>query len=366
MMCLFLLALITISVLAFLQFDPVFGGQPDAQSLKKIHASPHFSNGRFHNFEPTSSEGGGTPIKNKPNIFKWLYSILQPKTGKHPTASIPAVKFELAKLKNEHFVWFGHSTVLMRLADQTILFDPVFTRASPIFIGGNPYPADYSVNAKDIPLLDAVVISHDHYDHLDEVAIRQLTSSTAQFYVPLGVKAHLQRWGVPNEKIKELDWFESAKFGALTFTLLPSRHYGGRRFDTKFTTLWGAWAVRSPHFSVYFSGDSGYGKHFAQAHERFGDFDVVFIENGSYNPDSWPDHHMTPEQSVQASLDLGARLTVPIHWGRFDMAYHPWKEPIERFTQAAALRELTIATPKIGEIFSIHHPPTTAWWETIE
>lgn len=362
----FLLVLFALGVAAFLQFHPVFGGEPDAESRQKILASPHFDGQVFKNFEPVSNEKGGTPAKHKPNVFTWLWSILRPVQGKQPQSPLPAVAFDFKQLKEQHFVWFGHSTVLMRLAEQTILFDPVFARASPVFIGGKPFPSEHPARAELMPPLDAVVISHDHYDHLDEQAIRALLPKTSRFYVPLGVKAHLQRWGVPDDKIIEMDWFEQTKFGALEFILVPTRHFSGRRLGNRFSTLWGAWIVRTPQFSVYFNGDSGYGKHFAEIGRRFGPFDLALMENGSYNPDGWPDNHMTPEQSIQASLDLGAKLVLPIHWAKFDMAYHTWRDPIERFTLAAKVNNVPIVTPKIGEIFSLTHRPTAPWWEDVK
>lgn len=361
-----LLLLLLLGAAAFMQFHPVFGGEPDAASREKMLASPHFDGQVFRNFEPVSNEAGGTPAKNKPSVFKWLWSILRPPQGKQPSSPLPAVPFDLSELKEGHVVWFGHSTVLMRLAEQTVLFDPVFSRASPIFIGGKPFPSEHPARAEAMPPLDAVVISHDHYDHLDQHAISALSPKTARFYVPLGVKAHLQRWGVPDEKIIEMDWFEHTTFGTLEFIFLPTRHFSGRKLNNRFSTLWGSWIVRSPHFSVYFSGDSGYGKHFAEIGQRFGPFDIVLIENGSYNPDGWPNNHMTPEQSVQASLDLGAKLVLPIHWAKFDMAYHNWRDPIERFTLAAKVQNLAIVTPKIGEIFSTNHRPTQAWWQNVQ
>lgn len=181
--------------------------------------------------------------------------------------------------------------------------------------------------------------------------------------MPLGVKAHLVKWGVDESKIYEFDWFGEQKIGNLNFTFCPSRHFSGRTFKRN-TTLWGGWAVEEAGFSFYFSGDGGYGKYFKMINEKFGDFDLVFIENGAYG-DGWPYVHMKPEESAQALKDLGAKLGVPVHWGKFDLSYHAWDEPIKRFEKAATKLELNYATPMIGEVFTAQNQPRKKWWEKI-
>jgi len=206
-----------------------------------------------------------------------------------------------------------------------------------------------------------VLISHDHYDHLDHLTIGQLASNTRLFLVPLGNQAHLLRWGVPKANIIELDWFESHRVGETTFTLTPSRHFSGRGLTNRFSTLWGSWVVKSEELSVFFGGDSGYTKDFKDIGERLGPFDIAFIENGAYDK-QWSQIHMVPEQSVQATIDLNAQLFFPIHWGKFDLAKHRWVEPIERAVTEAEKRGVPVVAPIIGQVFQLDMPPFETWW----
>ena len=366
------LAIIALSlgaaIAAFIYLHPVFGGTPDAASLARIQASPNFNGEIFVNPEPTDIQiTSGAEDAEKPGIIGWLRSVVTPPPGKQPAEPLPTLPLDAAALQagDERFAWLGHSTVLMRLAGKTLLLDPVFNRASPIFLGGAPFPMTHTSSADDMPALDAVLISHDHYDHLDYRAIQALDARTRHFYVPLGVKAHLQRWGVADDKITELDWHEQVQLGDLRFILAPSRHFSGRRLSNRFSTLWGSWIIKSPGLSVYFNGDSGYGRHFADNAWRHGPFDLAFMENGAYNPDGWPLIHMMPEQSVQAARDLGVRQVVPVHWAKFDLAFHPWKEPIERFMRAAGDDGPAVITPRIGEVFGVQQPPHQKWWERV-
>lgn len=171
--------------------------------------------------------------------------------------------------------------------------------------------------------------------------------------------------GVADNKITEIDWYEQAQLGEITFTMLPARHFSGRRLNNRNSTLWSAWTVKSAELLVYFNGDSGYGKHFAMIGEQYGPFDIAFMENGAYNS-SWPLIHMTPEQSAQSVADIRAKVAVPIHWAKFDLAYHTWKDPIQRFLKAATNQPYQMATPKIGEVFDLQHLPHEKWWESVK
>lgn len=362
---LLIIALLLAAVVwGYMQFHPTFGGKPDAQSLAKIQQSPNFNGEVFVNLEPTTIETND-PNRPRPSLWQWLMSVSNPPAGKQPSEPLPTVALNPQAMQNGDFVWLGHSTVLMKLANQFLLTDPVFYRASPIFLGGKPFAMQPELNIEDLPEIDAVLISHDHYDHLDYQAIQQLNPKVKQFYVPLGVKAHLQRWGVADEKIHELDWHESSELSPFTFTLVPSRHFSGRNFNHRGSTLWGAWIIQSPEIKVYFNGDSGYGKHFAQIGEQYGPFDLAFMENGAYN-ENWANIHLFPEQSAQALADIGANAAVPIHWAKFDLAYHNWQEPIERFLTASENQSYQVATPKIGEIFSLQSLPQEKWWRGVK
>lgn len=343
---------------AFYRWHPVFGGTPDAASLARIRRSKAFNGREFVNLEATPLMTGD----RKPGLG-WLWSMLRPPPGKHPAKPLPAVPLDSSQLRDGSVAWLGHSTVLLRSAGQTFITDPVFHRASPLPLGGKPFPMTHTASVAELPALDAVLISHDHYDHLDYRAIGALDAKAKRFIVPLGVKGHLQRWGVAAGKITELDWDESTAVGGVTVTLVPARHFSGRRFKRN-QSLWGGYVLKAPDLAIYYGGDSGYGRHFAERIAPYGPFDLALLENGAYS-DQWALVHETPEEGVRAALDLGAPLVLPIHWGKFDLSSHRWRDPIERFSRAAAAHHLPLATPRIGEVFHIDKPPREKWWEGV-
>ena len=359
----------------FLRFAPTFGGLPDSDTQARINASPNFDGNTFVNLTSTNastidlSTGTASEQASEGNV---LWQFIFPPKGKNPSEPVQSQKLNLLNepLTDGEFVWLGHSTVLFKTAGKTLITDPVFHRASPLPIGGKPFAYQNTPTVADLPNVDAVLISHDHYDHLDHKAIAQINAKTGHFYVPLGVKSHLMRWGVPSDKISEFDWYESVKLDDVELTFTPTRHFSGRRLTGHRTTLWGSWAVVSPDLSVYFSGDGGYSPEFANIGERFGGFDVAFIEDGAYN-ERWRDVHMLPEESAQAGFDLKAKVVLPIHWGKFDLSMHEWREPIRRITQAVhqgnanrpANEQITLATPSVGQVFDLDDLPNEAWWE---
>ncbi len=359
---LFIVSGLGVLVFIFIQLAPTFGGEPDAKSMAKIKQSKHYDGKKFVNLVATKVS---TRSANSAPISELLLSFLWPPKNKNPNAPLPSSRLEVQALKDGQFVWLGHSTVLFKTAGKTIISDPVFHRASPIPIGGAPFATKNPTGMQNLPKLDAVIISHDHYDHLDHLAIQALNSKVGHFYVPLGIKAHLQRWGVQDNKITELDWYQSTKLGEVRLTLTPARHFSGRGLFNRFSTLWGSWVIKSPDLSVYFSGDGGYSSEFANIGKRFGPFDIAFIEDGAYNQD-WAEIHMQPEQSVQAAIDLKAQIMLPIHWGKFDLSRHQWREPIVRIKQIAQARKVQLATPLIGEIFTLEQPPQMPWWEQVD
>lgn len=355
---LILLTILTISIVSFLAFTPVFGGKPDVSSQEKINSSKNFDGERFVNLVPTQVR---TPNPN--DDYSALDFFRSPK-GKNPSEALPNRVFNKEIFDNGDFVWLGHSTILTKTNDVTILTDPIFNSASPVQFAVKPF-AMQTVNSIDsMPEIDVIIISHDHYDHLDYLAIKDLASRTKKFLVPLGIKAHLLRWGISAEKIEEMDWYESTTYKTVKFTLTPSRHFSGRNVNNAFSTLWGSWVVQSSALNIFFSGDSGYFDEFKKIGEVYGPFDIAFIENGAYNT-NWAQIHMLPEQSVQASIDLKAKLFFPIHWGKFDLSLHPWKEPIERASKAAQEKQVNIVTPIVGEVFVTTRYPKEKWWEKV-
>ena len=355
---LYAVTLLSLLVWLFLNYAPVFGGKPDEDSAGRMIHSKNFRGGKFINLVSTrvSTSSG----KSKISIFDWIF----PPDGKNPAKPLPSESFDRNSFTEGKFVWLGHSTLLMKTSGVVIMTDPVFNRASPVPLIGNPFALQHPIAIDDLPTVDAVIISHDHYDHLDYQAIKDLSERVDRFFVPLGVKAHLQRWGVNGERISELDWYESELYRGLKLTLAPARHFSGRRFNNRNETLWGSWIVESKTLSAYFSGDGGYSETFKTIGQKYGPFDIAFMENGAYNL-NWANIHMLPEQTVQASIDLNARVLFPIHWSKFDLSVHPWDEPIIRVTAEAKRRDVTVATPFMGEVFDLEKLPQVPWWEAL-
>lgn len=359
--------LFALILVAFLIFHPVFGGKTNAKGRQKLSLSNQYNGSTFVNLEPTSLKIQKVEGESQMGIMEILFPHHE--SHRHPVQPLPTVKIYKNDLKNGDFVWLGHSTALFMTADKTILFDPVYHNGSPVPFFIKPFRMTSPPTLEELPELDAVLISHDHYDHLDYRAIQKIAAKVKHFYVPLGIKAHLQRWNIPDDTITELDWYEQATFDDITIVLTPSRHFSSRGVSDKNSTLWGSWVVKSPAVSVFFSGDSGYGKHFAEIGKRFGPFDIAFMENGQYNV-RWEDIHMVPKQSVQAAQNLGVRYVLPIHWGKFELSLHTWKEPVEDFLAEADKNSLVTLTPQIGQIFTLKHPSTVQnqgkWWRDIQ
>ena len=342
----------------FYQYAPVFGGIPDNESAKRISQSKNFVDGIFVNLMLTQIS---TRTENsESDLLDWIFKP----EGKNPDKPLPSTHLAKDSLVERSFVWLGHSTILMKTSDVVIITDPVFNRASPVPLVANSFAMQNRNTIDDLPVIDAVVISHDHYDHLDYQAIKKLAKRVDHFFVPLGIKAHLQRWGINESKISELDWYESKLYRGVKLTLTPSRHFSGRKLDNQNSTLWGSWVIESSTLKAYFSGDGGYSDSFKKIGRQFGPFDIAFMENGAYNPD-WSQIHMYPEEAVQASIDLNAKVLFPIHWGKFDLALHPWDEPVIRIVEEANKRNVSVATPLIGEIFNLSALPEKRWWVSL-
>lgn len=351
------------AIWAFLTFHPVFGGTPDAQSQARIEASKAYNGQHFENLEPTTVLTGDKPFSWR----DWILDKLRTPKDKNPNQALPNLPLRADLLKDGAIAWLGHSTVLMQLDDKVLLIDPVFYEASPVPFVVRPFALENPITIEDLPPIDAVLITHDHYDHLDYRAIRELKDKVAHFVVPLGVKAHLVRWGIAGERIMELDWDETTEIGNNRITLVPARHFSGRRLGGDFSTLWGGYVLASPKFKLYLSGDSGYGKHYADRIAPYAPFDFVLIENGAYNA-SWKQIHEMPSETAKALKDIKASRFMPIHWAKFDLSDHNWKAPIEQLNQNLANEDgIEMATPKIGQVFYLDEPlPKEKWWEGVE
>lgn len=260
----------------------------------------------------------------------------------------------------------GHSTVLLKLSGKYILTDPIFSdRASPMqWIGPERFhPVPIDVQA--LPKIFAVIISHDHYDHLDQSTIELLAERVQHFLVPLGVAEYLEDWGVPSENIHELDWWQSREFGEFKFVSTPSKHFSGRGLFSRNSTLWSSWVIQSPRQNIYFSGDSGYFDGFKTIGEKYGPFDLTILENGAYNPD-WAQVHMFPAETVQAHMDLTGNAMLPVHNGTFKLAFHTWYDPLEQVTTLAEEKGILVQTPIMGEQVSVDAPKWfEKWWRPL-
>lgn len=296
------------------------------------------------------------------SLFK---KVLLDKSSRSPKSNLPEVKPDLTEFlkpaENMKFIWFGHSTLLLNIDGKIIMIDPVFFHASPLEFMVKRFQPPV-LKLEQLPHIDIIVISHNHYDHLDKKTIKHFKNKSTGFIVPIGVGDNLREWEIPGQRIVELNWGETISHNGLSFTATPAQHFSGRGFFDRNETLWASWIIRGLNENLFYSGDSGYGDHFKEIGRRYGPFDVTFIENGQYN-ERWPDVHMQPEESLQAHLDLNGKIFVPVHWGMFSLALHHWNEPIERSYKIATAWDIPILTPQLGEITDIGDPIVNRpWW----
>lgn len=353
--------------LLFLWLSPQFGGSVPEEQQAAFSKLNHYQDGIFTNAQALEFE------MNCHSIEKMITDMMHTDPSVAPAQNLEVQKVQAETIdahdgSNVQVIWFGHSTFLLKMDGQTILVDPVFSdyAAPSSLLGRKRYNEEMPISLEDLPAIDVVVISHDHYDHLDYESIVALKEKTAHFLVPLGIGSHLRAWDVSEERIVEMDWWQEEKVGNLSVACVPSRHTSGRGLTDHDATLWSGWTFKGTEQSVYYTGDGGYGKHFKQIGETFGPFDLAIVECGQYNK-LWKDMHMVPEESVQAGIDAQAAAIIPGHWGAFTLAMHSWKEPVQRITAEAAKQAMPIATPQLGELFVLGQDelPTTRWWDEL-
>ena len=337
---------------------PRFGREPAGGRLERLKQSPHYGNGRFHNLIPTPRFAPGV---NMASVLRDFY--LKKHERLVPQDPLPTIKSNLkAPPPEDVAVWFGHSSWLIQVNGRRVLIDPVFSdHAAPFSFLTRAFPGTSVFTPADLPGLDAVLVSHNHWDHLDYATVMALKNRVPRIVCPLGLGAYFAAWGFPEEQVRELDWNEKVALPGLEIHALPARHYS-RRLWAEDATFWCGFALTTPSRRVFYSGDSGYGPHFAEIGRRFGGFDLTLMECGQYDP-SWPFIHMAPEESAKAAADLGARLVLPSHLGRFTIANHAWDDPYIRLTKACENAAFRLMTPKIGEVVRLDAPGQgEAWW----
>jgi len=360
-----LLLLVTAgTVVIFLQ-TPVFGSLPEGQRLSRIEQSKNYIEGQFRNQvdTPMFSEGNNFLTVN----IRYLFTKTERLAPEEP---LPVVKMDLKNLdRNQDVViWLGHSGYFIQLNGKRILVDPVLRpRASPIGFGGKAFPGTTPYQPEDLPAVDYLLISHDHYDHLDFPTVLELKEKTGAVITGLGGGQNFVRWGYPESKIHELDWDEFMKTGSgMTFYAIPARHYSGRALSGN-KTLWTGFIIESPEHRILLSGDSGYGPHYKAIGDRFKSFDLVALDMGQYDP-LWPYIHMTPEEAAKAANDLHTRALLPAHVGRFSLAGHSWDDPFTRISAASQGQPYKLVTPIIGEPVLLDNPRQafSAWWNGLQ
>ena len=347
-----LITLLIIIGVLFINLSPQFGGVASKQQQELFSKSKHYKDGKFLN------NGGVKMEMSLKDSFKAMWILFKSNSKAEPNKNIAVQKIDSITIANYNsktrFIWFGHSTFLLQIKGKNLLIDPMFSNvpAPNPLLGNKRFSNKLPIEIEKLPSIDAVLITHDHYDHLDYESIQKLKDKVNIFYTPLGIGIHLLKWGVEKERIIELDWWQEIKFDELTIRFTPAQHFSGRGISDREKTLWCSWIIQSDDENLFFSGDSGYASHFKEIGDQYGPFDFAFMECGQYN-NLWPLVHMLPEETAQAGLDIKAKKMMPIHWGAFKLASHSWTDPVERISKKAKELNVDLVIPKIGEIIEI-------------
>jgi L-ascorbate metabolism protein UlaG (beta-lactamase superfamily) len=336
---------------------------PGGINMNKIEKSDHYKDGKFFNYQNNYEINY---IKTIPILWDFLFKDNNRKPDVQlPTQSVDFKKITTAGANELKVTWIGHSSQIINLNGKIILTDPVFENKTA-FMGPARYNGDVPLNMEKLPEIDLVLISHNHYDHLNATTIETIHPRVKHFIAPLMVGPELENMGVPAEKITELDWWdEKILFDEFLIALTPAQHFSNRGLFDSNETLWGSFVIKGPHHKIYYSGDSGYFDGFKQIGDKYGPFDYTFLECGAYD-ERWHAMHMMPEETAQAHLDLKGKILQPIHWGTFDLALHSWYDPIVRVAKAADSLGIRLSTPIVGETILIDdNLLTERWWEPL-
>jgi L-ascorbate metabolism protein UlaG (beta-lactamase superfamily) len=339
-----------------------YGRRPSGERASRVRRSPQFKDGVFANAHTTHTALRANDDRHR------VRELLFDRDARKPHGEIPLMHDVPATASESLAItWYGHATSLVEIDGATVLFDPIWSdRCSPSRLVGPQRLHEPPVAIEDLPHLDVVIISHDHYDHLDMHSILTLVETQdAPFVVPLGVGSHLEHWNVPADRIIELDWNDSATVGPLRLTCTAAQHFSGRTVTKRNYTLWSSWVVAGPNRRVFYTGDTGYFDGFSRIGQEHGPFDATLIQIGAYDT-AWPDIHMMPEEGVAAHLDVHGGVMIPVHWGTFTLAFHPWAEPVDRAWREAKDRGVTLVVPRPGERVDIDKPPAfDPWWTAL-
>ncbi len=333
---------------------------PNTSSIKTHTQSPESRASQSQNFAAPAKGG-----LLKTLTIAWRFFFDKP-VNTQPAQAVPVqtlTRTQLLAAPNNTVFRLGHSTVLLKLHNEFWITDPVFAeRASPVQWAGPKRFHQPPISIDELPPIKAVILSHDHYDHLDHAAIMKLADKIEHFLTPLGVGDRLIDWGINPAKVQQLDWWQSTEIDGIRFVATPAQHFSGRSLSDRNSTLWASWVILDADLRVFFSGDSGYFDGFKRIGEKYGPFDLTLMETGAYDV-NWPGVHMQPEQTLQAHIDLNGRSLLPIHNGTFDLAMHAWYEPFDRIVALAAARGVPISTPQMGEPVSIQNAHNgQRWW----
>ena len=353
-----------ISYFAFVNWYPSFGGEVSKTLQEQYIASENYKNGKFVNKKDVPKEPSfGETLK----IARKFFFTKVPNGV--PNQNLEVKKIDSVNIADyqdkTRLIWFGHSAFLLQMEGMNILIDPMFGKvpAPHPWLGGKRFSKELPIEIEKLPEIDVVLISHDHYDHLDYETIKKIKNKVGMFYTPLGVGVHLEAWGVDKTRIKELDWWQHIDKKEVKFVCTPAQHFSGRKFSNGQSTLWSSWVIQSKTENIFFSGDSGYGPHFKEIGDAYGPFDFAMMECGQYN-ESWPDIHMFPEETAQAGVDVQAKLLMPIHWGSFKLALHDWTDPVERVLLKAKKLNIPVVAPEIGmPILPDGQESFKVWWK---
>ncbi|WP_066300998.1 MBL fold metallo-hydrolase [Bacillus sp. FJAT-29937] len=352
-----------VAISLFINLHPTFGGKPSKEQKKVYEKLGNYVGGKFVNQVPTKLN------MSLSDYLSLMKESISGRKDRNPAGQVSVSEIDWHKInsKEDSLTWFGHSAFLLSIDNKKMLVDPMLGKvASPVsFAGSKRYSEDMLPIIDRMPSIDAVFITHDHYDHLDYPSIRKLKDKVGHFFVPYGVSTHLIRWGVAKENITEFNWWDETDFQGLTIAFTPSKHFSGRGLLNRDSTLWGGWVILGKDTRFYTSGDGGYDAHFKEIGKKYGPFDITLIEGGQYDR-HWSWVHMTPEQAVQASIDVNGKNMMLIHWGAFTLAYHSWTDPIERALIEAKKVERNLIAPKIGETVQLTGElsvPVLSWWK---